>query len=49
MFKHILPNKIFRNAIAAAKLSGITEELGLTSVQFQVFKITKPQKSYFYY
>ncbi|KAJ5743112.1 hypothetical protein N7533_010214 [Penicillium manginii] len=35
MFKHILPNKIFRNAIAAAKLSGITEELGLTSVQFQ--------------
>ncbi|KAJ5378607.1 hypothetical protein N7509_011726 [Penicillium cosmopolitanum] len=28
-------NYLDRNAIAAAKLSGITEELGLTSVQFQ--------------
>lgn len=28
---------VYRNAIAAAKLSGITDELGLSSVQFQVF------------
>ncbi|KAI9041802.1 MFS general substrate transporter [Aspergillus affinis] len=30
-------NYLDRNAIAAAKLSGITEELNLTSVQFQVY------------